>query len=79
MIVAKLRPSELEQVIKLVGRCPSCYPRGTLAALKDRRRPPSPEPSTPHVSPHAPSSQPAARIKPGILRAAPSALPPTLT
>jgi hypothetical protein len=25
-IVAKLRPGELEQVIKLVGRCPSCYP-----------------------------------------------------
>ena len=43
-IVAKLRPSELEQVIKLVGRCPSCYPPGTLAALKDRRRPPSPKP-----------------------------------
>jgi hypothetical protein len=43
-IVAKLRPSELEQVIKLVGRCPSCYPPGTLAALKDRGRPPSPKP-----------------------------------
>jgi hypothetical protein len=25
-IVAKLAPGELEQVIKLVGRCPSCYP-----------------------------------------------------
>jgi hypothetical protein len=24
--VAKLRPNEIEQVIKLVGRCPSCYP-----------------------------------------------------
>jgi hypothetical protein len=52
-IVAKLRPSELEQVIKLVGRCPSCYPPGTLAALKDRRRPPSPKP------------QPGERIDPG--------------
>jgi hypothetical protein len=52
-IVAKLQPSELEQVIKLVGRCPSCYPPGTLAALKDRRRLPSPEP------------QPAERINPG--------------
>jgi hypothetical protein len=52
-IVAKLRPSELEQVIKLVGRCPSCYPPGTLAALKDRRRLPSPQP------------QPAERINPG--------------
>ena len=52
-IVAKLRPSELEQVIKLVGRCPSCYPPGTLAALKDRRRLPSPKP------------QPGERINPG--------------
>ena len=24
-IVAKLTPGELEQVIRLVGRCPSCY------------------------------------------------------
>jgi hypothetical protein len=39
-IVAKLRPGELEQVIKLVERCPSCYPPGTLEALKagDKRR-----------------------------------------
>ena len=51
-IVAKLRPSELEQVIKLVGRCPSCYPPGTFAALNDRRRLPSPKP------------QPAERINP---------------
>ena len=53
-IVAKLRPSELEQVIKLVGRCPSCYPPGTLAALKDRRRLPSPKPQPAASPPKAP-------------------------
>jgi hypothetical protein len=39
-IVPKLRPGELEQVIKLVGRSPSCYPPGTLDTLKagDTRR-----------------------------------------
>jgi hypothetical protein len=35
-IASKLRPGELEQVIKLVGRCPSCYPAGALDALKAR-------------------------------------------
>jgi hypothetical protein len=43
-IVAKLEPGELEQVIKLVGRSPSCYPPGTLDALKGRRPAPAPEP-----------------------------------
>ena len=43
-IVTKLRPGELEQVIKLVGRNPGCYPPGTLDALKGRRNvlPPAP-------------------------------------
>jgi hypothetical protein len=45
--VAQLRAGELEQVIKLVGRCPSCYPPGTLDARKDRRQAPSPEPVAP--------------------------------
>ena len=36
-IVAKLTPSELEQVIKIVGRSPSCYPPGAYAALKAKR------------------------------------------
>jgi hypothetical protein len=34
---AKLTPDELEHVIRLVGRCPSCYPLGTLDALKGKR------------------------------------------
>lgn len=40
-IVAELGDRELEQVIKLVGRCPSCYPPGTLAALKGKRHLPA--------------------------------------
>ena len=36
-IVAKLTPAELEQVIKIVGRSPSCYPPGAYAALKAKR------------------------------------------
>jgi hypothetical protein len=43
-VAAKLRPDELEHVIRLVGRCPSCYPPGTLEALKIRSPAPSPEP-----------------------------------
>ena len=34
-VAAKLTPDELGHVIRLVGR-PSCYPPGTLAALKSR-------------------------------------------
>ena len=34
-VAAKLRPDELEHVIRLVGRC--CYPAGTLDALKSKR------------------------------------------
>jgi hypothetical protein len=71
-IVAKLRPSDLDQVIKLVGRCPSCYPPGTFAALKDRRRPPSPEnPSGAydalkgHRRTPSPKPQPGERFDPG--------------
>ena len=33
-IASKLGPDELEQLIKLVGRCPSSYPTGALDALK---------------------------------------------
>jgi hypothetical protein len=35
-IVAKLSPTELGQVINIVGRSPSCYPPGTYAALISR-------------------------------------------
>ena len=33
-IVAMLTTAELEQVIKIVGRSPTCYPPGAYAALK---------------------------------------------
>ena len=36
-VVAKLTLEELGHVIRLVGRCPSCYPAGTLDALKSKR------------------------------------------
>ena len=63
-IVAKLRPGELEQVIRLVGRCPSCYPPGTLDALDGWRQalPPAPVPSARTNS--VASRQPATRTKP---------------
>ena len=38
------RSSELEQVIRIVGRCPRGYPPGACDALKGYRRTPSPEP-----------------------------------
>ena len=56
----KLKVGELEQVIKLVGRSPSCYPPGTLEALKCRRPTPAPEP----VAITSTSARPAARIRP---------------
>jgi len=43
-VAAKLGPDELGHVIRLVSRCPSCYPPGTLEALKVRSPAPSPEP-----------------------------------
>jgi hypothetical protein len=35
-IAPQVSAAELEQVIKLVGRSPRVYPRGTLEALKER-------------------------------------------
>jgi hypothetical protein len=52
-IVARLTPAELEQIIKIVGRCPRAYLPGACDALKGHRRTPSSEP------------QPAERINPG--------------
>jgi hypothetical protein len=43
-VASKLRPGQLEQVIKIVGRSPSCYPPGALDALKGRRQTPAPVP-----------------------------------
>jgi hypothetical protein len=48
-IIARLSPAELEQVNKIVGRSPNCYPPGVYAALKDRRTLVSPPPQA--VSP----------------------------
>jgi hypothetical protein len=45
-IVARLTPAELEQVIKIVGRCPRGYPPGAYDALKGHRRTPPPKPQT---------------------------------
>jgi hypothetical protein len=44
-IVPKLIATELEQVIKLVGRSPRLYPPGTLDVLKQRRTLLSPQPA----------------------------------
>jgi hypothetical protein len=44
-IVARLTPAELEQVIKIVGRCPRGYPPGAYDALKGHRRTPKPQPT----------------------------------
>jgi hypothetical protein len=63
-IVAKLGPRELGQVIKLVGRSPSCYPSGTLDALKGRTQTPSPEHVASTSTSSVVSNQPAARTKP---------------
>jgi hypothetical protein len=55
-IASKLRPDELERVIKLAGRCPSSYPPGALDALKARC------PERPSASPR---TKPAAEGQPG--------------
>ena len=55
-IASKLRPDELEQLIKLVGRCPSSYPTGALDALKAGC------PERPSASPR---TKPAAEGQPG--------------
>jgi hypothetical protein len=51
-IVAALTTVELEQVIKIVGRCPRCYPPGAYDALKGHRRTPLPKPQ-PGINPGA--------------------------
>jgi hypothetical protein len=63
-IVAELGPGQLEQVIKIVGRSPSCYPPGTLDALKGRMPAPSPEPVSSICASRVNSRRPAGRIKP---------------
>ena len=62
-IVAKLTPHELEQVIKLVGRCPTYYPPAALDALKGKRNLASPQPPTQKLA--LKPGQPGARTNPG--------------
>jgi hypothetical protein len=45
-VASKLTPDELLHVVRLVERCPSCYPPGTLDALKRRNSTPAPQPSS---------------------------------
>src|SRR6516225_10969620 len=47
-VAAKLRPDELAHVVRFVSRCPTCYPPGTLAALRSLT--PTPQPSRTSVS-----------------------------
>jgi hypothetical protein len=61
-IVARLTPVELEQVIKIVGRCPRGYPPGAYDALKGHRRTPSPkaqpaERTSPEPKKHQPNER----------------------
>ena len=60
-VAAKLTPDELGHVIRLVGR-PSCYPPGTLAALKSRSLTHSHEPPSVGVSTDQAPSQRAAHM-----------------
>jgi hypothetical protein len=66
-IVAKLTPHELEQVIKLVGRCPSYYPPRALDALKGKRNLAQPQPPIERLSRNGAleAGQPASRTDPG--------------
>ena len=63
-IASRLRPGELEQVIKIVGRSPRCHPPGTLDALKGRMPAPSSEPVSSISASRVNSRRPAGRIKP---------------
>ena len=60
-ISSKLTPHELGHVIRLVGRCPGCYPPGTLAALKSVRLTRLPDPSAVSISTDQARSRLAAR------------------
>ena len=62
-IAAKLRQDELGHVIRLVSRCPSCYPPGTLEALKGRSQAPSPVPVA-SASTRSGARQPGVRATP---------------
>jgi len=59
-VAAKLRPDELAHVVRFVSRCPTCYPPGTLAALRSLR-PTSQRPSV-GTSNHQPPTRRLGRI-----------------
>jgi len=61
-VASKLTPGELGHVTRLVGRCPSCYPPGTLDALKRRNPTPAPQPPSSSGSNDLTSSRRHARI-----------------
>jgi hypothetical protein len=75
-IVARLTTVELEQVIKIVGRCPRCYPPGAYHALKGHRRTPSPMPQ-PGINPGPERSHRSTeQTKPGIQHTHQRRMPP---
>ena len=59
-VAAKLRPDELAHVVRFVSRCPTCYPPGTLAALRSLR--PTPQQPSVGTSNHHPPSRRLGRI-----------------
>ena len=65
-VAAKLTSDELGHVIRLVSRCPTCYPPGTLAALRSLR-PVSERPGV-STSNHQPPSRRPGRISAKSLR-----------
>ena len=64
-VAAKLRPDELAHVVRFVSRCPSCYPHGTLAALRSLR-PVSERPSVSTSNHQPPSRRPGRIIAKGL-------------
>jgi hypothetical protein len=60
-VVGKLNPSELEQVIDVIGQQPDRFPPGTLAALKESR------PTPPEVNTFVPQRC-EALAKPNVFR-----------
>ena len=64
-VAAKPTPDELAHVVRFVSRCPSCYPHGTLAALRSLR-PVSERPSVSTSNHQPPSRRPGRIIAKGL-------------
>jgi hypothetical protein len=58
-VAAKLKPDELAHAVRFVSRCPTCYPPGTLAALRSLASKSQPQRTS--ASTDQPPSQQAAR------------------